>query len=113
MAIGALAGCANSAPETRATAAPTPAGAKGSAFLEPGLRFPEEAVKAYRGALAKIDEKIAADDDALKYGWNICLDIEQGKADAQVVKNAAARFEVDDATAKAIVKATKNSLCKQ
>jgi hypothetical protein len=111
--LGALTGCAGSEPETPQKAAPTPTAAPASAFTEPGLRFSKEAEKAYLAALAKVDKKLAADDDAVDFGKNICLDIEQDKTDAQVAKNAAGRFEVDDATAKAIVKATKSSLCQQ
>lgn len=114
VALGALAGCAGSQPETSETSEkPTliPTTPRGNAFLEPGLRFSEDAVKAYREALAKVDEKVAADDDALEYGWTICLDLKQDKTDAQVAKNTAGRFEVDDTTVKAIVEATRTTLC--
>jgi hypothetical protein len=111
VALGALAGCAGSEPETPAAAASTPTAAPATAFLEPGLRFSDEAVKAYRKALAEVDSRVAADDNALRHGWDICLDIEQGTTNAQVARNAAGRFEVDDTTAKAIVEATKSSLC--
>ena len=113
VAFGALAGCAGNAGETPAKAASTPTSAPATNFLEPGLRFSDEAVKEYRKALAEVDSRVAGDDDALEYGWDICLDTEQGKTDAQVAKNAADHFEVDDTTAKAIVEATRNSLCKQ
>ena len=113
VALGALAGCAGSGPETPASAPSTSTAARGSAFLEPGLQFSAEAVNAYRKALAEVDSKVAADDKALSYGWDICLDIEQGRTEAEVAKNAAGRFAVDDATAKAIVEATRGSLCRQ
>jgi hypothetical protein len=113
LALGALAGCAGSEPETPAKAGSTPTAAPATAFLEPGIQFSDEAVKAYREALAEVDSRVAADDDALAYGWDICQDIEQGRTDAQTAKNAAGRFEVDDTTAKAIVEATKSSLCTQ
>ena len=111
VALGALAGCAGSEPETPEKPAPVTTTAAGNAFLEPGLQFPEEAAKAYREALAKVDKKLAADDDALDYGKNTCLDIEQGKTSTQVETNAAGRFEVDAITAKEIVKAVKSGLC--
>ena len=107
-ALVALAGCGSSEPEKPAgpaAAAPVksvPAAAK--------AEQPTAAEDAFLKALAKVDKQLAADDDALDYGANICLDIDQGKTDAQVAKNAAARFEVDHPTAKAIVKATKTSL---
>ncbi|MDI6101236.1 DUF732 domain-containing protein [Actinoplanes sp. NEAU-A12] len=113
VALGAPAGCTSNEPTAPAKAASTPTAAPTSAFIEPGLRFSEDAEKAYLKALAKVDKKLAADADALDYGKNICLDIEQDKTDAQVAKNAAARFEVNDVTVKAIVKAAKSSLCKQ
>jgi ABC-type iron transport system FetAB ATPase subunit len=111
VALGALAGCAGSEPGTPTKAVPTLTTPAGNAFLEPGLRFSEESVKAYREALSKVDKKIAADDDALTHGWSVCVDIQRDKTDAEVAKNAAGRFEVDDATAKAIVAAAKTTLC--
>jgi hypothetical protein len=82
-----------------------------AAFLEPGLRFTEDVVQAYQEALAKIDERLAEDEDALRYAGEICRDIRKGKTDAQVVNHAATQFEVEGAVARKIVEATKSAVC--
>ncbi|MEU4623198.1 DUF732 domain-containing protein [Actinoplanes sp. NPDC023801] len=113
VAVGALAGCAGSEPQTPPTAASTPTAPRGAEFLKPGLRFSVDAEKAFREALAEVDGQLAGSDDALGYGMTICMEIQQAKTDAQVAGNAAANFKVDEPTAKAIVEAAKNSLCQQ
>ncbi|MFC7532390.1 DUF732 domain-containing protein [Actinoplanes sp. GCM10030250] len=111
LALGALTGCGTGEPESPApptTSAPDPA----SAFLEPGLRFSEEAQQAYLVALEQVDAKLAQDDQALEHGMAICVDDVRAKTDAEIIKNAAARLDVDDATATQIVQAARTSLCR-
>jgi hypothetical protein len=57
------------------------------------------------------DTQAGANESALDFGRGICLDTEQGKTDAQVTRNAAARFAVNTATAKTIVQAARANLC--
>ncbi|WP_229071859.1 DUF732 domain-containing protein [Actinoplanes sp. DH11] len=113
LALSLLAGCGGVAEPAPADPAPpaAPPSKAGSAFLQPGLRFSEEAVQAYRKALGAVDERLARDDDVLRHGATICLDITKGKTDAEVAKTAAAGFEADEATAQKIVDATREQLC--
>jgi hypothetical protein len=112
VAISALAGCAGSNPATPATAASTSEAPRGAEFLQPGLRFSEGPEEGYLRALAGVDVRLAEIDGVLGHGRSICLDIRQDKTDAQVAGNAATRFKVDETTAKAIVEATRASLCR-
>ncbi|MEU4241828.1 DUF732 domain-containing protein [Actinoplanes sp. NPDC026619] len=69
-------------------------------------------VDSYVAALKAVDAKLAADKDvAVDNGKKICLDVEQGKTDADIAKSAAARLDVDQAVAVKVVAATKKSLC--
>ena len=108
-ALVALAGCGSSEPD--APAKPAAAPPAKSVPAAPAAEKPTAAEDAFLKALAKVDKQLAADDDALDYGANICRDVEQGKTDAQVLKNAAGRFEVETAVAKKVVTAAKSTLC--
>ena len=110
LAMWTLAGC-NSEPEPGTSPRAAARNVATPQYAEP-LKGPA-AEKAYLTALAEVDKRLAADDDALVYGENICLDIKQEKPAATVEKNAAARFEVDAATAKEIVAVAKGSLCEK
>ncbi len=110
---GALVGCADAG--TEPAAAPTSAAPAEShpsdAFLEPGWRFPDETVEAYRAALAEIDERLAQDEDVLRRAGEICSNIRRGGSDAEVVNGAATQFEVEAADARKIVDATRSAIC--
>ncbi|WP_433795359.1 DUF732 domain-containing protein [Actinoplanes sp. CA-252034] len=118
-AISTLVGCAGREPATAtatastavSTAVSTAASSRGSAFLEPGLRFSEDGLKAFREELAKLDSRLATDGDALAHGMSICHDILRSKTEAEVLRNAAARFKVDETVAQQIVAAARTSLC--
>jgi hypothetical protein len=60
--------------------------------------------KAFLEQVTAVDAKAGANESALDFGRGICLDTEQGKTDAEVTRNAAARFAVPAATAKTIVR---------
>ena len=113
LTAGSLVGCAGVEPEPAAE--PTSAAPTGSqpstAFLQPGWRITEEVLRAYREALAEIDERLAEDKDAGRHAVRICLDIQQGKTDVQVVNDAATQFQVEAAVARRIVEATKSTVC--
>ncbi|MEU4626535.1 DUF732 domain-containing protein [Actinoplanes sp. NPDC023801] len=67
--------------------------------------------KAFLEQVTAADAQAGANESALDFGRGICLDTEQGMTDAQVTRNAAARFSVDNATARTIVKAARAHLC--
>lgn len=88
-----LAGCSTPTPDAEPSDEPSPA--ENSAYLD---------------ALSEIDPALA-DDHAVTDGQNICLDIEQGKDDATLARNAGLRFDVDEDTAALIVEAAREHLC--
>jgi hypothetical protein len=62
--------------------------------------------------LETINADLAEDSSrAISNGENVCLDIEQGKDSATVLKNLKARFEVNDAEARKILDATTKRIC--
>jgi uncharacterized protein DUF732 len=69
-------------------------------------------VDSYVAALKAIDPKLVKDQvDATDKGKSICLDLEQGKTEAQAAKSAAQRFAIDEQAALKVVTATKAALC--
>lgn len=110
LAPGLLAAC-GSQPQPGAAPVASPT-RSANPFLEPGLRFSTEADQAYLAALGAVDERLARDGDALGHGRAICVDLLRGRTDDQVAGDAAARFGVDNATAREIVAAVKRSMCK-
>ncbi|MEU4777474.1 DUF732 domain-containing protein [Micromonospora sp. NPDC023633] len=94
--VGALAGCGGSDDTAEPAAQTTTASTGEAAFL---------------AALKVIDPQLAERKSAVDDAENICLDLKQGKDEVTVAKNAAARFEVDNAKAAMIVGAAKGSLC--
>ena len=110
-ALSALAGCSSGTDAAPKTDVPAPASAapSTSSSLDTGTF---DATAAYLTALAKIDQKLAADrETALNDGQNICLEIQEKKTAAELEKNTAARFSVDAAQAKQILEAAKTNLC--
>jgi hypothetical protein len=69
-------------------------------------------VNAYLNELKAVDPKLTADKEhAVDNGKNVCQEVEQGKTDAELTTNAAARFDIDKAAAAKVVAATRKTLC--
>lgn len=107
LALSVLAGCGDGAPQ------PAPSWAVPEVSQPPGQEAAplSDAEEAYLQALAAIDEQVADDEDAVFIGRHLCTTIERKKTGAHVTKTASVRFNVDNATAKKIVKATRSTLC--
>ena len=107
----ALAGCSTSAGEPAVpTQAPQAAAEASVAAAQRAAAAGD--VDSYVAALKAVDAKLAANQNvAIDNGKKICLDLEQGTADAEVAKGAAARLNISQATAVKVVAATKKTLC--
>ncbi len=110
---GSLVGCADAGtvPAAYPTSATPVESHPSNAFLEPGWRISDETLETYREALAEIDERLAKDDESMRYGAQICGDIRPGRPDARVVNEVAMRFAVDAAVARKIVDAATSTIC--
>lgn len=104
LVAGGLAGCSDDDGGEWVTPEPSQAPGQEAAPLS-------SKQKTFLEQVAAADAQAAANESALDFGRGICQDTEQGKTAAQVTRNAAARFAVDTATAKAIVKAARVNLC--
>jgi hypothetical protein len=105
LVAGALAGCSDDSGEW---VAPQPGVSR-----TPGQEAAPLSIgqKTFLEQVTAADARAGANESALDFGRGICLDTEQGKTDAQVTRNAAARFSVNTATAKTIVQAARANLC--
>ncbi|MCY1141374.1 DUF732 domain-containing protein [Actinoplanes sp. Pm04-4] len=110
-ALIALAGCGSGSkdsPEASSGQAATPTAGAGQ-----GVAPAEQAARdKFVAELDAINADLAEKPErAVSRGRDICLDIDQGKTDAQVLRNAKLRFEATDEWAKEIIAAAKTHLC--
>lgn len=97
------------APPVSATAVPATTEAS-TTTLFPAVTRPDANVIEFRAAAAAISMDLA-DERTVERAENICLDTQQGKDEATIVRNTAARFELDEAAATQLVAAAREHLC--
>lgn len=107
-----LAGCGGSGSSSTGEPASSPTTTAAEAAPTSPPEPTGEALTSYLAAVRKVGKSLATDEDqAVRYGRDICLDVAQDKPAPTVRRNAAARFEVETADAKRLVAAAQKYIC--